>query len=223
MAAALLVDPLWALVAARPRKYVMRAYYLGAGIVLWIGWGAAVTVGLLLGRSPIGTAADVAVPVCLATLVIPNARTRAGVACVVVGALVGLVTREWPSGTGVLAAMLAGATAESRAGEDLMSSAWLGVLIVGVGSYGLRAAAAVDRASVSARARLAVLLRDAGTSALAALLASAVAGAAAQHGDGGRLRLWLPLIVTAALALRGWSVPRLMLAAAFCYAVALER
>ncbi len=109
--AALLVDPLWALVQGRPRKHAMRAYYLGAGLVLWCGWGAAVTAGLLLGRSPVATAADVAVPVCLATLVVPNARTRPGAACVVVGALVGLATRSWPSGTGVLAGMLAGAAA----------------------------------------------------------------------------------------------------------------
>jgi predicted branched-subunit amino acid permease len=111
VAAALLVDPQWALVQRRPREYAMRAYYLGAGAVLWCGWGAAVTAGLLLGGSPVGAAADVAVPVCLATLAVPHARARPGAACVLVGAFVGLVTRNWPSGVGVLAAMVAGAVA----------------------------------------------------------------------------------------------------------------
>jgi predicted branched-subunit amino acid permease len=111
VAAVLLVDPLWALVNARPREYALRPYYLGAGVVLFSGWGTAVSVGLLLGRSPVATAAEVAIPVCLATLVVPHARTRHGAACVTVGILVGLVTRSWPSGTGVLAGMIAGAAA----------------------------------------------------------------------------------------------------------------
>jgi predicted branched-subunit amino acid permease len=111
VAAALLVDPQWALMLRRPREHALRAYYLGAGVVLWCGWGAAVTAGLLLGRSPVAAAADVAVPVCLATLVMPHARATPGAACVLVGALVGLATRNWPSGVGVLGAMVAGAVA----------------------------------------------------------------------------------------------------------------
>ncbi len=102
-----------------------------------------------------------------------------------------------------------------------MSAEWLGVLIVGAGSYGFRALPLLLAGRLRVPERVALLLRDAGTAALAALLASAVAGSDVQRDGGERLLLWLPLIVTAALALRGWSVARVMLGAASCYAVAL--
>ena len=102
-----------------------------------------------------------------------------------------------------------------------MSAEWMGVLVVGLGSFGLRALPLLLAGRLHIPTRVAELLRDAGKAALAALLASAVAGADAQRDGGERLLLWLPLIVTAALALRGWSVARVMLGAACCYAVAL--
>jgi predicted branched-subunit amino acid permease len=112
LAAALVVDPLWALVTARAPADGVRRYYLGAGLVLWFGWAAAVGTGAVLGQhAALAQAAAVGVPLCMVTLVAPHARSRRGAACVGAGAAVGLLSAGLPAGTGVLASMVAGALA----------------------------------------------------------------------------------------------------------------
>jgi branched-subunit amino acid transport protein len=102
-----------------------------------------------------------------------------------------------------------------------MSVAWLAVLAVGLGSQVFRALPLLLAGRLHVPSRVALVLRDAGTAALGALLAAAAANANARRQGGERLLLWLPLIVAAALALRGWSLARVMLGAICCYAVAL--
>jgi branched-subunit amino acid transport protein len=102
-----------------------------------------------------------------------------------------------------------------------MSTALQAVLAVGLGSQGLRALPLLLAGRLHIPPRVALVLRDAGTAALAALLAAAVASANTRRQGGERLLLWLPLIVAVGLALRGWSLARVMAGAVCCYAVAL--
>jgi predicted branched-subunit amino acid permease len=114
VAAALLVDPLWALVTGGDRSDRSRHYYLGAGLVLWFGWAAAVTTGLLLARQQaLADVTAIGAPLCLVALVAPFLRTAAGAACVASAAVVGLSYSALPAGTGVLAGMVAGTLAAS--------------------------------------------------------------------------------------------------------------
>jgi predicted branched-subunit amino acid permease len=115
-AAALLVDPLWALVTARAGQASCKSYFLGAGLTLWFGWAAAVTVGAVFAQA--GTSAGwaaVGVPLCLLALVVPGLRRPGGMACVGAAAVVGSTSAAWPAGTEVLAAMIAGTAAAAVA------------------------------------------------------------------------------------------------------------
>jgi predicted branched-subunit amino acid permease len=110
-AAALLVDPLWALVTGRAGRGRDTSYYLGAGLVLWFGWAAAVSAGMLAGQGRSLDWAAVGVPICLVAVVVPHVRTPAGAACATAAAVVGTTSAAWPSGTVVLAGMVAGTAA----------------------------------------------------------------------------------------------------------------
>jgi predicted branched-subunit amino acid permease len=111
LAAAMLADPLWALVTAQDARRPVRAYYVGAGLVLVVGWSAAVSAGVVLVHTGGLGLAAVGVPLCLLAMVAPYVRVAGGAACVAAGTAVGAATSAWPSGTGVLAAMLAGSLA----------------------------------------------------------------------------------------------------------------
>jgi predicted branched-subunit amino acid permease len=114
VAAALLVDPLWALVTGPDQRNRSTQYYLGAGLVLWLGWGAAVTAGLLLARQQaLADVTAIGPPLCLVALVVPFLRTPAGAAGAAAAAVVGLTCSALPAGTGVLAGMVAGTVAAS--------------------------------------------------------------------------------------------------------------
>jgi predicted branched-subunit amino acid permease len=111
-AAALMVDPLWALVTGRASRSDLPRYYLGAGLVLWFGWAAAVTTGLLLGQhGALVRVAAAGVPLCMLALVLPHARSRAGAACVLAGAAAAMAPTGVPSGTSLLVSMAAGTAA----------------------------------------------------------------------------------------------------------------
>jgi predicted branched-subunit amino acid permease len=119
LAAFLLVDPTFVVAterAGRPGTEAQRrAFYLGAGATMWVGWVAAVTLGLLAGGhlGP-GSGLQVAAPLCLAAAAVPHLRRAPGAAAVLVGAATALVGRSWPHGTGLLAAIVAGAAAGAR-------------------------------------------------------------------------------------------------------------
>ena len=77
VAAALLIDPTWALAEerlSRPGSATdHRRYYLGAGITLAVGWAMMVTAGMVVGHQFGGAfGLDLAVPLCLVALVGPR-------------------------------------------------------------------------------------------------------------------------------------------------------
>lgn len=130
-AAAVVIDPLWALTSRRMRQegtmHVRRHYYAGAASVLLLGWTSAVAAGALLGGAVPDTGSGPApllqmcVPACLAAVVGPHLRTSSGARAVLAAVVVAWVGRDWPSGTGLLVAMAAAALAGSgmrRRGED---------------------------------------------------------------------------------------------------------
>jgi predicted branched-subunit amino acid permease len=115
VAAALLVDPVWALVANGPGGRRTRSYYLGAGLVLWWSWAAAVVAGAVLARHDGLELATAAAPLCLLALVAPYSKVTGGLACLVAAALTATLSATWPAGSGVLAGMVAGSVAAALA------------------------------------------------------------------------------------------------------------
>ena len=116
LAAATIVDPSFALGDARYREpgspAARRSFYVGAAITLWIGWTAAIAVGAVIGAQFAHVSAlQLALPICLVPLIAPVLSTRPGAATVVTAAIVGIVTRDWPAGSGLLLAIVVGAIA----------------------------------------------------------------------------------------------------------------
>jgi predicted branched-subunit amino acid permease len=113
--AALIIDPTWAFAEQHadrgPDDAEQRGYFLGAALTLGAGWSAAMAAGVVLGARLERLDLDIVVPLCLLGLVgatIRSSRTR--IVMVVAGA-VAFVTAGWPNGTGLLAAIGAGALA----------------------------------------------------------------------------------------------------------------
>lgn len=117
-AAAVVIDPMW-LIAERRQvqpgtNSQRRAFFGGAGVTLAAGWSTMIGAGVVLGAS--GDAASflaICTPLCLSAVVAPHLRTPAGVRTVGAAGIVAAVTASWPSGTGLLVAMAAGAAAGS--------------------------------------------------------------------------------------------------------------
>ena len=115
-AAATVVDPTWMLANRRfetaPQSAAGRLYYTGASVVLWWGWATFVTVGTAAGNViPTGRGLELLAPLCLIAMVAPGARSRAGAACVAAAAAVNVFGAALPSGSSLMCAMLAGASA----------------------------------------------------------------------------------------------------------------
>jgi predicted branched-subunit amino acid permease len=118
-AAPFVIDPTWAagerIAAEFPDPAAQRRRFLAAGITLGTGFSATVAVGMLVGGQ-IGTAElGIAVPLCLLAMVGPGLRHTSNQRAVVVSAAVALVTTGWPSGTGLLVAIVAGCFAGGTA------------------------------------------------------------------------------------------------------------
>jgi predicted branched-subunit amino acid permease len=124
-AAAVVVDPVWMLAQRRAQDpgslRMRRAHFLGCGVALAGAWLLWVSTGAVLGSGS-ATAAplSVAVPLCLASIVVPHLRVSGGWAAVGAAVAAQVVTRSWPAGTGLLLSMglaaLAGLAA-SRGGR----------------------------------------------------------------------------------------------------------
>jgi predicted branched-subunit amino acid permease len=115
-----IVDPTFALTEPRYRRpgarAARRAYYVGAALTIWSGWMALVSAGMLVGnRVPAGVGLDVAVPICLAALVVPSLAARPGRLAVAVSVTVAVAGSDLPAGTGLLVAIVAGAVAGGMA------------------------------------------------------------------------------------------------------------
>jgi predicted branched-subunit amino acid permease len=112
VAAATIIDPTWALSrerAARGGSFeARRSFYAAMASVMVLGWTGLVSLGAAIGPAVDLAAMDVAVPLCLLVLVVPNLTTRPGAAGVAAAALVGWGATAAPAGSGVLLAALAG-------------------------------------------------------------------------------------------------------------------
>lgn len=125
-AAAMVIDPTWA-VAERHAGHTgdagaRRRYFLAAGLTLGGGWCLAVGVGVLAGSRIDSLDLRIAVPLCLLALIGPQLRARGDRLVIAVAALVALLTASWPSGTGLLAAIVAGAAAGAAGGPPRRGS-----------------------------------------------------------------------------------------------------
>jgi predicted branched-subunit amino acid permease len=114
-AAPFVIDPTWAvgerLAAECPDPAAQRRRFLAAGITLGVGFSATVAVGMLVGARISTADLAIAVPLCLLALVGPSLRQPANRRVVIVAAAVGLVTANWPAGTGLLLATVLGCAA----------------------------------------------------------------------------------------------------------------
>jgi predicted branched-subunit amino acid permease len=119
VAAGLIIDPTWAAVEQRQSEQpaghevdlrAERHFFLGAALTLGTTWSAAIAVGAILGTRVDASDLQIAIPLCLLALVGAGIRTAGTRSVMVVAAAVALLAASWPNGTGVLAAVVAGAT-----------------------------------------------------------------------------------------------------------------
>jgi predicted branched-subunit amino acid permease len=116
VAAALLIEPTWALAeerSSRPGSAAdHRRYYLGAALTLGVGWATMVTAGMVVGHRFGGAfGLDLAVPLCLVALLGPRLGRRSDARVVATAGLVAAMTAGWPPGTGLLLPIGAGIAA----------------------------------------------------------------------------------------------------------------
>lgn len=120
--AAGIVDPSFALGSARYGEagtaQAKRAFYVGAAGTLWVGWSVLIVAGTAFG-SAIGRlhVLALALPVSLAVTAAPALRSSPGRAAVAASSVVALASGALPSGTGLVAAIVAGAVAGVLAEE----------------------------------------------------------------------------------------------------------
>jgi predicted branched-subunit amino acid permease len=118
LAAAVVIDPIW-LVARRRQEHPgttaeRRAFFAGAAATLAAGWSAMIGAGALVGTPQDATSfLGICLPLSLSAIVVPHLRAAAGARCVCAAGVVAALTSSWPSGTGILVAMAAGAAAGS--------------------------------------------------------------------------------------------------------------
>ena len=114
LAPGLLVDPTFAAdehhAAHHPDPTEQRRFFLAAGLTLGVAFWALVTIGMLVGgRLGGGLGLDITVPLCLVVSLGARVRARPAAVAATLGALVIVVSGGWPSGTGMLVAIAAGA------------------------------------------------------------------------------------------------------------------
>jgi predicted branched-subunit amino acid permease len=116
LAAYLLVDPTLAVGVAGyemldDRRRAHR-HYLGGGIMLWVAWLAAVTLGATLGAGlPAGLRLELVVPLFLTGEVVHRLRDSATVQAAAVAAAAAVVTLSMPLHVGPIVAITAGIAA----------------------------------------------------------------------------------------------------------------
>ncbi len=117
-AAYLLNDQVYALSvprwAADDRAEGRLAFYLGAAVLLWVGWVAATIAGVVLGAAvPESVPLDFAVPLVFLVLLVPVIVDRPSIVAAVTGGVVAVIAAE--AGAGPLS-MIVGAVAGITAG-----------------------------------------------------------------------------------------------------------
>ena len=117
-AAGLIIDPTWAIserhvahsaVAGERDLREQRHFFLGAALTLGAAWSGGIAAGALVGARVGGADLEIVIPLCLLGLVGAGLRTAGTRLVMVVAAGAALVTAGWPDGTGLLAAVVAGA------------------------------------------------------------------------------------------------------------------
>jgi predicted branched-subunit amino acid permease len=113
-AAAMLTDATWAMAHNHPAEdaATRRRFYLGAGLTLWFGWPLLVSLGVLAGGWVAGVPVATLLPcLTLGTLVIPQLRSRPGLAAGLVAASVAVATSALDGGLALVLCAAAGASA----------------------------------------------------------------------------------------------------------------
>ncbi len=110
-----LIDQVFALAASQPDDMAARERlwnYFGSAMTLWTMWVASVTAGILLGDviNPDWHLAF-AVPLLFTGLMLLSITNRPGITAAAVGGGVALLTADFPQGSGVIIAILAGVSA----------------------------------------------------------------------------------------------------------------
>jgi 4-azaleucine resistance transporter AzlC len=116
LAGYLLVDPSFVVGVERYRKPGDRrgahAHYLGAGLLLWVSWLAAIAVGAIAGvRLPGWLHLEFLIPLYLLGQVVPRLAGASGRRAAVVAAVVAVVALAAPMHLGVPVAIMAGIAA----------------------------------------------------------------------------------------------------------------
>jgi predicted branched-subunit amino acid permease len=114
-AAGLIIDPTF---AAAERHAAgcgdagqQRRYFVAAGLTLGAGWSTAIAMGAVVGSRLDGIDLEIVVPLCLLALVGDGLRLSGSRLVVIVAAVVAALAASLPAGTGLLAAVAAGAGA----------------------------------------------------------------------------------------------------------------
>ena len=214
VAAPLIIDPTWLAVEQRtgpPRSLQdERPFFLGAGLTLITAWCTLVSAGMILGSRAGGSIGlDVAVPLCLLTVVAPRLLDRRSAPVVVTAGVVAAVTTAWAAGFGLLVASRGRGRSRSPVAQGPVMTAWLVIVAVGLGSYALRVGPLLLRDRFEPSPATDDLIRHAGTAALSALAVTSVLRVSA---GGLSASTMASLLVGAALALRGASMRRVVVA-----------
>jgi predicted branched-subunit amino acid permease len=112
VAAGLIIDPTWAVAephaAQTDNLHEQRGYFLGVGLTLAVGWTTTIAIGAVIGARLDSVDLSIVIPLCLVALVGAGLRDAGSRSVIVVAAAVALITANWPNGTGLLVAVLAG-------------------------------------------------------------------------------------------------------------------
>ena len=108
----LLVDVLYARSVTtfeRDREVDRRWYYLGAGVVTWVGWQAGTVVGVVLGTGiPEGIPFGFVVPLVFIGLLVPALEDASTLAAATVGGATAVLGANLPLNAGLLVAAACG-------------------------------------------------------------------------------------------------------------------
>jgi predicted branched-subunit amino acid permease len=128
IASYLLTDPVYVLGMARGERpgtpQEKRAYYLGAGITLWVTWQLVTVASLLIGGGVLPAAhLEFVVPLCMVALLVPAATTAGTRAAAIGAAAAALAVTTLPAGLALPVATVVGVVAGVAAERVVLRSA----------------------------------------------------------------------------------------------------